>query len=171
MAAPEGMGQTAPFAHVPTVVPEVLMNTPFEAVTVTLIEVYVPAGTDRFEPTKVESVCRRVISYDVGAIGTATSVPDDGVSEIPAMGSVKLSMETPAGGRSKRVILKFALPLPQPVKHPPFFNPLHDPKTRTMTDKAKTNSAFIFMIHPKTEFSFRARAELDQTFTRWHAFE
>ena len=85
----------------------------------------------------------------MGAIGTGTGVPDDGVSEIPAMGSVKLNMETPVGGRSKRVILKFASPLPQPVEHPPFFTPLHDPKTRTMTDRAKTNSAFIFIIHPK----------------------
>ena len=125
------------------------MNTPLEAVTVTLIEVYVPAGTDRFEPTRVESVCRRVISYDVGVIGTATNVPEDGVSEIPATGSAKLSMETPVGGRSKRVTLKFALPLPQPVEHPPFFTPLHDPKTRTMTDRAKTNSAFIFITHRK----------------------
>jgi len=144
------------------------MNTPLEAVTVTFIEVYVPAGTDRFEPTKVESVCRRVISYDVGAIGTATNVPDDGVSEIPATGSAKLNMETPAGGRSKRVILKFALPPPQPVEHPPFLTPLHDPKTRTMTEKAKRNSAFIFMELPKTEFAFRARAELGQASTRCH---
>lgn len=138
------------------------MNTPLEAVTVTLIEVYVPAGTDRLEPTRVESVCRRVISYDVGAIGTATTVPDDGVSEIPAMGSVKLSMETPAGGRSKRVILKFALPLPQPAKQPPFFRPLHDPKTRTMTDKAKTNSAFVFMMHPIQSSASGRERELDQ---------
>jgi hypothetical protein len=94
------MGQTAPVAHWPTVVPEVLINTPLEAVTVTLMEVYVPAGTGRFEPSKMESVCRRVISYDVGVIGTVTNVPVEGVSEIPATGSVKLSMEIPAGGRS-----------------------------------------------------------------------
>jgi len=146
------------------------MNTPLEAVTVTLIEVYVPAGTDRFEPTKVESVCRRVTSYDAGVIGTATNVPEDGVSEIPATGSVKLSMETPVGGRSKRVTLKFALPLPQPVEHPPFFTPLHDPKSRTITEKAKKNSAFIFTALPKTEFGFQARAELGQASTRCHKF-
>jgi hypothetical protein len=137
------------------------MNTPLEAVTVTLIEVYFPAGTDRFEPTKRESVCRSVISYDVGVIGTVTDVPDEGVSEIPATGSVKLNMETPAGGRSCRVILKLAFPPPQP-KHPPFFGPLHDPKTRTMTDKVKRNSAFIFMIQAKTEFRFQAQRSATQ---------
>lgn len=168
MAAPEGKGQTWPFAHLPTVAPEVLINTPLEIVTITLIEVYVPAGTDRFEPTKRESVCRTVISYDVGVIGTVTNVPDEGVSEIPATGRVKLNMETLAGGRSYRVILKLAFPPPPQPKHPPFFGPLHDPKTRTMTDKVKRNSAFIFMIQVKTEFRFQAQAEHKPTSGRCH---
>ena len=86
------------------------------------------------------------------------------------MGSVKLSMETPAGGRSKRVILKFAFPLLQPEKHPPFFSPLHDPKARTMTDKPKRNNALIFMIHPKYKRSVPWREQRWTTSTKCHAF-
>jgi len=137
------MGQTAPFTHVPIAAPDVLIYTPLEAVTVTLIDVYVPAGTARFRPTRLESVCRRVISYDVGVIGTVTFEPAEGVSVIPAMGSVKLRMETPAGGKSYRVMFKFALPALQPVEHPLFFSPLHDPNIRIVADRAKTSSAFI----------------------------
>jgi len=133
------------------VMPDVLMNAPLDAVTVTLIEVYVPTGTERSKPTKLESVCRRVISYDVGVIGTVTFDPEEGVSVIPATGSVKLRMETPAGGKSYRVMFKFALPALQPVEHPPFFSPLHDPNIRIVADRAKTNSAFVFMTHPKTK--------------------
>jgi hypothetical protein len=143
VAAPEGIGQTAPFAHVPMVAPEVLMNTPLDAVTVTLIDVYVPGGTARFWPTRLESVCRRVISYDVGVIDTVTFDPEEGVSVIPAMGSVKLRMETPAGGKSYSVMFRFALPALQPVEHPPFFSPLHDPNIRIVADRARTSSAFI----------------------------
>jgi hypothetical protein len=106
-------------------------------------------------PTKAESVCKRVISYDVGVIGTVTAVPLEGVSEIPATGSVKLSIETPAGGRSKRVILRFALPPPQFVVHPPLLLPLHDANRKTAADKVKTDNAFIFMIHPRSTFQFR----------------
>jgi hypothetical protein len=149
------MGQTAPFTHVPIAAPDVLMNTPLEAVTVTLIEVYVPAGTARLKPTRLESVCSRVISYDVGVIGTVTTEPVDGVRVIPAIGRVKLRMDTPAGGRSERVILKFAWPPPQPVEHPPFFKPLQDPNPITATNPTTRNIAFFFMKHPRTEFSCR----------------
>jgi hypothetical protein len=154
------MGQTAPFAHVPIVPPEVLINTPLEVVTVTLIEVYVPAGTDMLTPTKAESVCKRVISYEVGVIGTVTAVPLEGVRVIPATGSVKLSIETPAGGRSKRVILRFALPPPQFVMHPPLFTPLQDAKRKTAADKVKTDNAFIFIPHPRSAFNCRAVVQL-----------
>jgi len=145
------MGQTAPFTHEPIAAPDVLIYTPLDAVTVTLTDVYVPAGTERFRPTRLESVCRRVISYDVGVIGTVTFDPEEGVSVIPAMGSAKLRMETPAGGKSYRVMFKFALPALQPVEHPPFFSPLHDPNIGIVADKAKTNRAFVFMTHPKTK--------------------
>jgi hypothetical protein len=127
----------------------VLIYTPLEAVTVTLIDVYVPAGTDRLKPTKVESVCKRDISYDVGMIGTVTTEPLEGVRLIPAMGSVKLKMETPAGGRSNIEILRCALPVLQPVEHPPFFSPLHEANSSTAADKAKRNNAFIFITHPR----------------------
>ena len=108
-------------------------------------------------PTKAESVCKRVISYDVGVIGTVTAVPLEGVSVIPATGSVKLSIETPAGGRSKRVILKFALPPPQFVMHPPFFRPLQDAKRKTAGDKVKTANAFIFITHPRSVFNCQSQ--------------
>jgi hypothetical protein len=137
-----------------------LINTPLEVVTVILIEVYVPAGTDMLTPTKAESVCKRVISYDVGVIGTVTAVPLEGVRVIPATGSVKLSIETPAGGRSNRVILRFALPPPQFVMHPPSFRPLQDAKRKTAADKVRTAKAFIFITHPRSAFNCRALVKL-----------
>ena len=80
----------------------------------------------------------------------------EGVRVIPAIGSVKLRRETPAGGRSYRVIFNCALPVLQPVEHPPLFNPLHDANTRTAADNAKRNNAFIFIPHPVSEISRRA---------------
>src|SRR5260370_39569540 len=106
-------------------------------------------------PTKAESVCKRVISYAVGVIGTVTAEPLEGVSEIPATGSVKLSIETPAGGRSKSVILRFALPPPQLVVHPPVLLPLHDANRNTAANKVRTDNAFIFMTHPRSTFQCR----------------
>jgi hypothetical protein len=82
-------------------------------------------------------------------IGTVTTEPVEGVRLIPAMGSVKLRMEAPAGGRSNIEILKFALPVLQPVEHPPFFSPLHDANSRTAADKVKRNNAFVFITHPR----------------------
>jgi len=96
----------------------------------------------------------------VGVIGTVTLEPEEGVSVIPAMGSVKLSMETPAGGRSKSVILRFALPPPQFVVHPPLFAPLQDAKRKTAADKANTDNAFIFITHPRSAFNCRAVVQL-----------
>jgi hypothetical protein len=117
VVTPFGIAQTlkgVPAAHAPTAAPELLMNVPDAAPTVTLTAVYVPAATDALVTTTSESDCKRVNSKlaAVPEENTETWLPDDEVNEIPMMGKVKLATVVFAGGVSEMETLSKALPFP-----------------------------------------------------------
>lgn len=94
VAADAGRLHTAPARQVPIAAFVALIKIPLDPANVTLIDVYVPAGTVTPLATSEESVCNRVISKFVVVELTATGLPVVGVRLTPITGSVMLSTFT-----------------------------------------------------------------------------
>jgi hypothetical protein len=94
VAADAGRLHTAPAKQLPIAAFVGLIKIPLDPAKVTLIAVYVPAGTVAPASTSEESVCNRVISKFVVVELTATGLPVVGVRLTPITGSVMLSTFT-----------------------------------------------------------------------------
>jgi hypothetical protein len=151
VAAPPVKEQTALFTHVPTVAPEVLMKTPLGVITVTLIEVYVPAAAAPVLVISDESDCSRVISRlaAVAASKMETSVPAEFVRLTPTIGSVKLSKLTVVDGVARIDSVTLALPVGVQFTVQAFFTPLQEVSANSAAIARRTTEYLDFMKAPR----------------------
>lgn len=136
-----------PAAHEPTAAPELLMNVPEAAPTVTLTAVYVPAATDALVTTTSESDCNRVNSKlaAVPVENTETWLPEEEVNEMPTIGKVKLTTVVFVGGASEMDTLNKALPFPPQFVVHRLCVPLQDESDRIAANSAKIRYFLEFM--------------------------
>jgi hypothetical protein len=157
VVTPLGIPQTlngVPAAQLPTAAPELLMNVPEAAPTVTLTAVYVPAATDALVTTTSESDCNRVNSKlaAVPVENTETWLPDEEVNEMPTIGKVKLTTVVFVGGASEMDTLTKALPFPPQFMTHRLCEPLQEESERITAKIAKTRHFLEFMQTPHDGF-------------------
>ena len=102
-------------------------------------------------PRSAESGCRRTRSKEGIVVGEKTFTGLPVVAEVrlmPMIGRLKLKKLAPAGGVSRIVTVRLALPPVQPVVHVlPFGKPLHD-EIRKTAAKKDNERRIRFIEHP-----------------------
>jgi hypothetical protein len=150
--------------QLPTWAPELLMNVPEAAPTVTLTAVYVPVATDALATSTSESDCNRVNSKlaAVPEENTETLLPDEEVNEMPTMGKVKLTTVVFVGGVSEMETLSKALPPGLQFVVHRLCTPLQEESDRLAANTAKTRYFLELMRTPHDGFHrhhWRQRAD------------